>query len=138
MDMVTVEQLYWIVGVAAWLWVSALLFIGTFVMYIAIMKMREVQDNIFQLHWPVRWVCFFILFVGLIFDTLLNWVVCSISYLELPKEYLTTARVVRHKYTPSGRFLFWHFEWLKQWRFIQSIYWCKNWLTPFDESHCLK
>lgn len=120
----TTEQIYWLIGVTAWVWLSIFLFIGTFVLYVAIMKMREVQHRIWRLHWPVRWTCYLILFVGLIFDTLLNWIVCTVIFLEFPKEFLTTSRVVRHKYQST------------HWRKDLADYFCYHWLTPFDEKHC--
>ena len=106
------------------------------------MKMREVQDQIFRLHWSVRWVCYVILFIGLIADTLLNWIALSISFYELPfasitlngwfkrpsivfrLEFLSTARVVRHKHHSNG------------FRQIQANWWCVNFLCPFDQYHC--
>lgn len=122
--MVTTEQLFYFIVIMSWLYVSILLFIGTFTLYVAIMKMREVKDRLWRLHWPVRWVCYLILLIGLIFDVLLNWVVCTISFLEFPREFLTTSRVVRHKYQSTG------------WRQAQAKYWCEHWLTPFDNKHC--
>jgi len=109
-----------------WLLTSVSLFIGTFVCYVAIMKMREVKDHIFELHWSVRWVCYFILFVGLILDVLLNLVLLTVAFYEFPREFLSTARVVRHKHDSEG------------FRKIQAEWWCKHWLTPFDKSHCEK
>jgi hypothetical protein len=108
------------------IWVTTVvsLFIGTFVCYVAIMKMREIKKEIYALHWSVRWVCYFILFVGLVLDTLLNWVVLTVAFIELPREFLSTHRVVRHKYHSTG------------WRQKQAVWWCKHWLTPFDKSHC--
>lgn len=136
MDMVTTEQLFYFIGIMSWLWISILLFIGTFTIYVAIMKIREVKDRLWRLHWPVRWVCYLILAIGYVSDTMLNWIACSASYLELPKEILTTTRVSRHKNNPSGKWLFWEFEWLKNWRHKQSKYWCQHWLQPFDSAHC--
>jgi hypothetical protein len=109
-----------------WLAIAATLFVSTFTLYIAVMKMREVQDHIFQLHWSVRWVCYLILLVGLIFDVLLNWIVLTVAFYEFPREFLSTARVVRHKHHSGG------------FRKIQAEWWCKHWLTPFDKSHCDK
>jgi hypothetical protein len=110
--------------ILVWAGVSASLFIGTFIFYVAIMKMREIKKEIYALHWSVRWVCFGILFVGLILDVLLNWIVLTVAFIELPREFLSTARVVRHKYHSTG------------WRQKQAIWWCRNFLTPFDKSHC--
>lgn len=100
------------------------LVIATFVFFVAIMKMREVKDAIFQLHGSVRWVCYLILLIGLLLDILLNWLVLTVAFAELPREFLSTTRVVRHKYHST------------HWRQDQAKWWCKHWLTPFDKSHC--
>lgn len=109
-----------------WLGGAATLFITTFIFFVAIMKMREVQSEIFRLHWSVRWVCFLILFIGLVLDTLLNVFVLTIAFVELPREFLSTARVIRHKHYST------------HWRQDMALWFCKNWLTPFDERHCEK
>jgi hypothetical protein len=107
-----------------WAATAVTLFVSTFAFYVAIMKMREIQDHIFLLHWSVRWACFLILFIGLILDTLLNWVVLTVAFYEFPREFLSTARVIRHKHHSEG------------FRKIQANWWCRNFLTPFDKSHC--
>ena len=107
-----------------WLVAAVALFILTFVCFVAIMKMREVKDEIFRLHWSVRWICYGILFTGLILDTLLNWIVLTISFYELPREFLSTSRVVRHKFHSGG------------FRQIQANWWCRNFLVVFDSKHC--
>ncbi len=107
-----------------WTVISIALFIGTFICYVAIMKMREVQDQIYNLHWPVRWVCYLVLAIGLISDWLLNFIVCTVIFLEWPQEILTTERVRRHKFHSTG------------WRHNLAVYFCQHWLTPFDKKHC--
>jgi hypothetical protein len=107
-----------------WVLISLFLFISTFVFFVAIMKMREIKYEILALHWSVRWVCYFILFIGLLLDTLLNWVLLTIVFMEFPKEFLSTARVIRHKYYSSG------------WRQDQALWFCRQFLTPFDPKHC--
>lgn len=109
-----------------WLGVAVALFVLTFVAFVAIMKMREVKDEIFRLHGSVRWICYGILFTGLILDTLLNWIVLTVAFLELPREFLSTTRVVRHKYHST------------HWRQDQAMWWCRNFLQPFDTKHCEK
>ena len=109
-----------------WVGTSVTLFISTFVFFVAIMKMREMQSDINNLHWSVRWVCYLILFIGLILDTALNWIVLTVTFYEFPQEFLSTARVIRHKYESNG------------FRQVQAMWFCKNWLTPFDIRHCEK
>jgi hypothetical protein len=115
-----------IILIATWFGISVMLFISTFIFFIAIMKMREIQDELFRLHWSVRWICFLILFIGLILDVALNWILLTIAFAELPREFLSTSRVIRHKYEST------------HWRQDLALWFCKNWLTPFDERHCEK
>ncbi|OYY45383.1 MAG: hypothetical protein B7Y56_05525 [Gallionellales bacterium 35-53-114] len=114
--------------VLSWACISAVLFVLTFIFYLAITNLRDTKDagRFETVHLSVRWTCYAILFAGLILDTLLNWIFLSITYLEFPREFLSTARVVRHKYHGHG------------WRRAQSIWWCRNWLSPFDLRHCEK
>jgi hypothetical protein len=105
-----------------------MLFLATFIFYLAIIKLQEAHDSglLKSLHLTVRWSAYSILLVGLILDTLLNWIFLTVTFLELPKELLCTTRVVRHKYHSQG------------WRQSQSFWWCRNWLSPFDSLHCDK
>ena len=107
-----------------WTAISLTLFISTFIFYLAVLKLRDSKDKIWRAHWLVRWISFAILFVGLVLDTLLNWVVMTVLFYEFPQEFLTTTRVVRHKHNSEG------------FRKIQSDWWCAHWLVPFDSAHC--
>jgi len=109
-----------------WLATSVTLFVSTFVCFVAIMKMREIKDEIFSLHWSVRWCCFLILAIGLVLDTLLNWIVLTVAFVELPHEFLSTSRVVRHKFHST------------HWRNYMALWFCAHWLIPFDKQHCEK
>lgn len=114
--------------VLTWACISVALFILTFIFYLAIIKLQEANDSglLDCVHMSVRWIAYSILLVGLILDTLLNWIFLSVTYMEFPRELLCTARVVRHKYHSEG------------WRHAQSLWWCRNWLSPFDLRHCDK
>jgi hypothetical protein len=107
-----------------WLGISVTLFISTFLFFVAIMKMREMQDTINQLHWSVRWVCYLLLAIGLVLDTALNWILLTVAFYEIPQEFLSTSRVIRHKFHSGG------------FRNQIALWFCKNWLTPFDSRHC--
>jgi hypothetical protein len=71
-----------------------------------------------------KWYHYFIgVPLGVIFiplDVLLNIVVGSVLFLELPKEWLFTTRLDRHAKKGS--------------KFAQWV--CKYILNPFDENHC--
>ena len=118
--------IYWALIGMTWLAISVTLFVMTFVFFVAIMSMRTLQDKIYTLHGSVRWVCFLILFIGLVLDTALNWIVLTVAFWELPREFLSTARVIRHKYHSTHR------------RQDQAYWWCRNFLEPFDPWHCNK
>lgn len=109
-----------------WVLVSAILFISTFIFYLAIINLRNAHRSglMKNVHFSVYWTGYSILFVGLLLDTLLNWIFLTVTYFELPRECLATDRVVRHKTHGKG------------WRYNQSIWWCSNWLKPFDYGHC--
>lgn len=111
-----------------WAGISTVLFIATFIFYLAIIKLQEANDSglLDCVHATVRWIAYTILIIGLILDTLLNWVFLSVTFLEFPRELLCTTRVVRHKFHGEG------------WRHAQSLWWCRNWLSPFDVGHCDK
>ena len=73
-------------------------------------------------------VLFFIvptLAVMLPFYVLLNIVVGSIIFLELPRTYQFTARCQRHMHDDT-------------WRGAQARWWCKHFLDPYDPAgkHC--
>lgn len=110
----------------SWGILSAFLFILTFIFYLAVTKLHEAlkSGSLQQVHQSVRWTGYVILFIGLLLDTMLNWMFLSVTFLELPHECLATDRVKRHKYKTDG------------WRHAQAIWWCRNWLAPFDNTHC--
>ncbi len=105
---------------------SVVLWTATFIFFLAVMKLRDARDQgiLFTLNWTVIWLAYTILFVGLILDTLLNWIVLSVMFLEFPQETLSTSRVKRLKNKGSG------------WRQRLAAWLCKNFLTPFDKNHC--
>jgi hypothetical protein len=114
------------IAALTWAGVSLLLFVNTFIFYLAVMKLREAkkQGLLECVHVSVHSLGYTILFIGLVLDTLLNWVLLTITLWEFPQEFLSTTRIVRHKFRSQG------------WRQRQAVWWCKNWLTPFDDLHC--
>ena len=115
-------SMIWLLGTIA----TLLLFLGTLTLYISVMVLRDMRDSgeLAKLHWSLTWAAYSLLGVGLMFDMLLNIGPMSIAFLELPKELLLTGRIRRHKFNSAG------------WRHKQALWWCKNWLTPFDRKHC--
>ena len=109
---------------AIWLTTSLTLLVCTYMLYAAIMHMEIKKDELFQKSAIVRWTCYGILFIGLVFDTLLDWIFLTFSYYEFPREFLSTERIRRHKFNSGGL------------RKAQSMWWCYHWLIPFDGRHC--
>lgn len=84
----------------AWSLISVTLIFITWVFFLAVMRLREMRDAgklAFKVN-AILCVCAYIaLFVGLILDVLVNYIVATIVLMELPKpkEFLTTARLCR-------------------------------------------
>lgn len=77
---------------------SILLMYITWVFFTAVMRLREVRDSgrlEFTNH-PIRFIFAYVtLFAGLLLDTAVNWIICTVIGIEFPKEFLTTARLNR-------------------------------------------
>lgn len=106
--------------------ISLALFYLTAVFYTSVMHFKQVRDNgtLDTLHWSVKLIGYATLYIGLVLDTLLNVVVMTLVFVELPKEVLTTSRIRRHKFGAQG------------WRKRVALFFCRNYLTPFDAKHC--
>jgi hypothetical protein len=105
---------------------SIYLFLGTATLFISVMKLRDMRNTgeLAKLNWSATWVAYALLYIGLVFDMLLNMVVMTVVFLELPQELLTTSRMRRQKFFGSG------------WRQALAIWFCTNYLKPFDPNHC--
>lgn len=64
------------------------------------------------------------LYIGLLIDFLYNVTVCTILFLELPRELLVTSRVSRHKFQGQG------------FRKELATWICVNMLDPYDPAGC--
>jgi hypothetical protein len=93
--------------------------------FIAIMKLRDMKDA-GQIAGVMKLFGYPNLFIGLLLDVLVNWIPMTIIFMELPLEFLTTARLSRHIKDGSG------------WRKDVALWFCHNLLSPFDSSkdHC--
>ena len=100
---------------------SYLLMLVTWLFYIAIMHLRMVRHS---LHPFAKVNAYILLFVGLILDVLLNVIVATVLFKELPKEWLLTDRLKRLK---------------REGNMYQKAvaYWvCEHLLNQFDAGHC--
>lgn len=96
------------------------LMLVTWLFYLAAMNLIKLKD---QLHGFAKFNGYILVTIGVILDVLLNWIVGSILFLEIPREFLLTERLQRHK---KG----------KGWRYKLAYWLCENLLNPFDPGHC--
>lgn len=105
------------------LWLYALT-LGTWLFYLAIMRLRQARED-GKLTGTSKFFGYQLLIPGLVLDTLFNWIVGTICFAEIPKEFLFTARCER---------------WLNSdtWRGSVARFFCRQLLDPFDMGgrHC--
>lgn len=65
------------------------------VFYLAVMSLKRANDA-GKLHKLALVLGLPVLIIGLLLDTIVNWVVMTVVFLELPKEALVTSRLQRH------------------------------------------
>lgn len=118
---------WWIlVGAAAILWASLVLW----VLYVAIMSMRA------RLRWlprPARIIGNFVLLGGVLVDIGYNLVPGTVLFLQLPRQWLLTARlqVILRDGELRGPWF------LRAWPRRAIARWlCDNLIEPFDPGHC--
>lgn len=84
--------------ILSYIWFSAKLIFGTWIYFLAIMRLREMRDA-GKMDYSVSPTLFIlgrvVLVIGLVMDVAVNWLVCTIVLAEIPKEFLTTARLIR-------------------------------------------
>lgn len=100
--------------------VAFLMCYGLWVFYLAVMNLKRVRDAGGLSPWALRFG-YPVLFLGLVLDVLVNWLVVSLLLLEFPKETTVTARLKRHNKESSG----WRLSVVK---FFEPL------LDPFDPS----
>ena len=76
-----------------------------------------------DLHWVGKWLLFPWLYIGLVLDVLLNVVVASAAFLEIPREWTLSTRVKRHIHEGIG-----YRKSLAEWI-------GRSFLTPIDPDH---
>lgn len=110
---------FYLLSALAIFWLTALF-------YVAVMHFKLIKDSPrwADLHWSTKLLGYSMLYPGLVLDMLLNVFVMTVVFIELPQELLTTSRVRRHKFNSGG------------WRYRVSVFFCRNYLTPFDRNHC--
>lgn len=66
-----------------------------YVFYSAVMHFKRARDA-GQMGWPMKVLAYPALLVGLVLDALVNLTVCTVLFLEFPREWLVTSRLSRH------------------------------------------
>lgn len=110
------------------MWATAgtlLLMFSTWVTYLGIMNLMQNRD---KLSLPIKFFAYPLAAVGILLDGTVNVLVGTVMFLELPHEFLLTARLQR--LIETG----------KPWRANLAHWLCSNMLDPFDSRgyHCRK
>lgn len=95
----------------------------TWVYFLAVMHLRDAKDAE-RLNGFAKALGYFNLFIGLVLDALVNALPMSLIMLELPREWLTTARLSRIIKTGDV-----------SWRYGVALWLCRNLLSTFDSDH---
>lgn len=80
----------------AFLLMSFASFYILWILYLAVMNLKNARDRGIRLARHVYWLGYPLLFSGLIVDFMINVFILSILFLEIPKETTVTARLKRH------------------------------------------
>lgn len=91
--------------------------------YLAVMSLESAQDKA-PITGATRLFAYTVLGPGYLLDFLTNLVLVSILFLEVPREWLVTARLVRHIEGSIG------------WRRSLAEWFCATLLDRFDPSGC--
>jgi hypothetical protein len=93
-----------------------------YVFYAAVMAFKRARDS-GQMSPAMRVLGYPALFIGLLLDAAVNLAVCTVLFLELPRELLVTSRLIRHI---KG----------EGWRAAIARWICSNLLDDLDPSGC--
>jgi hypothetical protein len=100
-----------------------LLFGITWISYLAVMHLKHNKDKITTI---IKVSTTPILLILILIYVVTNLILGSILFLEFPKTLQFTSRCQRHIAKNDG-----------SWRYKQAVWWCKNFLDPFEEGgHC--
>jgi hypothetical protein len=107
-----------------YLGLTMLVFFSTFILFCAVIKLRDIRDKdmLYDSPWIFRMFAYLTLFIGFFSDTLLNMLLTPIL-LEFPQELLTTNRMIRLKRDGN--------DWQKS-----VAKWLCSQLARIDVNHC--
>jgi len=90
----------------------------TLVFYLAVMNLKRNREALTPI---VKVFAYPILAVGLVLDMIFNFTIGTLMFLEIPQEWLMTARLNRHLLDRHN-----------DWRDKVADWFAKNFLDPFD------
>lgn len=93
-----------------------------FVFYAAVMSLKRARDD-GRMSWSMKAMALPALYIGLLLDIAVNVTVCTVLFLELPRELLVTSRLTRHAQGAG-------------WRSAIARWICVNLLDALDPSGC--
>jgi len=99
-----------------------ILFVMTYISYVYIMRLRQKRDE-GRLPSVMAIMIYPVVILGVIYDVLFNIFVGSVMFIELPQEWLFTARLKRIKKEDS-------------WKAPIAKWFCTHLLNPHDPGHC--
>lgn len=101
--------------------------VGSFIilwhMYSGIMNLKRARDN-GQVTTAMKVLGYPALAVGLLWDFLVNVISCTILFMDIPREYTMTSRLIRYKRQGTG------------WRCKLANWFCSQLLDALDPSGC--
>lgn len=94
-----------------------------FIHYAAVMALLRAREagTLTRAQRPLAYAA---LCIGLLIDFAVNVVICTLLFLEPPREWLVTKRLIRHKRAGSG------------WRFAVASWVCAELLDNLDPKGC--
>lgn len=109
-------------------WIAGYGFLLMFATWVGYLSVMNLMQNKAKLTLPAKCFAYPLAAVGVILDVACNLLVGTALFLELPKEWLLTARLQRQIETG------------KPWRANLAHWLCSNLLDPFDARgyHCRK
>lgn len=93
------------------------------IFYLAVMNLMRARDA-GTLTKTAKFLGMPIMYFGMLIDFIVNIFVMTVLFMELPREYMVTARLSRHLQDSSG------------YRLIVAQWFCHNLLDAFDPSGC--
>lgn len=102
-------------------------YIGMFITWILYLAVMNIKQNVSTMSWLAKIHAYPLIIIAITFDSFVNIILGTILFLDLPKEWLLTARLKRYIYEENSA-----------WREKIASWICYHLLNQFDPSkkHC--